>query len=232
MRTQRMLFALAASLAVMAAGSFDVAIAHPGGGGGSHGGGGFHGAGGYRGSGGFRGGGSYRGGGGYRGGYWGRGGYGGWGWGGLGYGLFFASLPWYYDTYWWDGAPYYYADDVYYQWNGDANAYETVQPPAGLTDQVRAQAPVTHELFAYPKAGQSSEQQATDREDCYRWAVAQSGYDPRVATNASMGASALSGATASGPAASKESVDSTAAKRADYLRAEGACLEGRNYSVK
>jgi len=42
----------------------------------------------------------------YGGGYYGA-------WGGLGYGLFFATLPWYYDTYWWDGAPYYYADDVY-----------------------------------------------------------------------------------------------------------------------
>jgi hypothetical protein len=105
----------------------------------------------------------------------------------LGIWSFFASLPWYYDTYWWDGAPYYYADDVHYQWNGDANAYETVQPPAALTVQVRAQTPVTRELFAYPKAGQSSEQQATDREKRHRWAVAQSGFEstdlvPRTST--------------------------------------------------
>lgn len=233
MHTQQMLVVLAASLALITVGSSDIASAHSGGGGGFHGGGGFRGAGGNRGSGGFRGGGGYR-----RGSYWGRGGYGwrggyrGWGWGGLGYGLFFASLPWYYDTYWWDGAPYYYADDVYYQWNGDANAYETVQPPAGLTEQVQAQALVSRKLFAYPTAGQSSEQQATDREDCHRWAVAQSGFDPRVATNASMGLSASTGATTGGTAASQEAVESTAAKRADYLRADEACLEGRNYSVK
>jgi hypothetical protein len=37
MHTQRMLFVLEASLAVIALGSSDIAIAHPGGGGGSHG---------------------------------------------------------------------------------------------------------------------------------------------------------------------------------------------------
>src|SRR5580704_11088665 len=52
-------------------------------------------------------------GGGWRGGYGGRGGFWGpWGWGlgGLGLGLYFATLPYYYSTYWWGGVPYYYAD--------------------------------------------------------------------------------------------------------------------------
>src|ERR1035438_6529469 len=62
--------------------------------------------------------GGYRGGWGYgwRGGYWGP-----WGWGGLGLGLYFATLPLYYSTVWWDGVPYYYADDTYYRWNGTVN---------------------------------------------------------------------------------------------------------------
>jgi hypothetical protein len=242
MNTQRMLMIIAASLAVIAIGFSGSAVAHPGGGGGggshaggggggshaggggggSHaGGGGFHGGGGYHGGGGFRGGGGYRGGwhggGGYRHGWYGGGFY-----GGLGYGLFFATLPWYYDTYWWDGAPYYYADDVYYQWNRDAAEYETVQPPAGLSGQVKAQAPVVTELFMYPKAGQSSEQQARDREECHRWAVGQAGFDPTTAAVASTGT----------PAPNTVPTDNTATKRADFLRADGACLEGRNYSVK
>src|SRR5580658_8758421 len=79
-----------------------------GGGGGSRGSSGSRSAFGYQGS--FAG---WRGGyGGWRGGW--RGGYGGWGW--LGYGLFLSALPYGYWTYWWDGVPYYYADDNYYLW--------------------------------------------------------------------------------------------------------------------
>ena len=144
-----------------------------------------------------------------------------WGWGGLGYGLFFATLPWYYDTYWWDGVPYYYADDNYYQWNSDAAQYETVQPPPGLVDQVRTQAPAARELFIYPKAGQSNEQLARDREECHLWAVKQTGYDPTAAV-------ASSGSTT----ATKAPANPKPEKREEYLRADGACLEGRNYSVE
>ena len=117
--------------------------------------------------------------------------------------------------------PYYYADDNFYQWNDNAAQYETVQPPPGLVNQVQTQAPVARELFIYPKAGQSNEQLARDREECHRWAVGQSGYDPSaVATS--------SGSTTTTQAAA----NSTPEKRADYLRADGACLEGRNYSVE
>jgi hypothetical protein len=227
MKIQRMFLIIGVSLAAIAAGTSGSAVAHPGGGGGggSHGGGGgFHGGGGYHGGGGFRGGGGYRGGwyggGGYRRGWYGGGYYG--AWGELGYGLLFATLPWYYDTYWWDGSPYYYADDVYYQWNRDAAEYETVRPPPGLSDQVKAQEPVVSELFMYPKAGQTNEQQARDREDCHRWAVAQSGFDPAVAPTAPAGATT----------AGKTPSDTAAARRADYRRADRACLEGRNYSVE
>ena len=179
------------------------AAAHPGGGGGSHGGGGFHGGGGAHG-GGYRGG--WRG----RGGAYGHGWYGGRGWYGGGWGWGFG-LPWYYDTYWWNGVPYYYADDVYYEWNPDAAQYQTVQPPAGLAEQVKAQGPV-RELFIYPKAGQSNEQLARDRNECKQWAATQSGYNPN-------------------PDAAQNVQADSSAKPSDYLRAERACLEGRNYSV-
>jgi hypothetical protein len=116
---------------------------------------------------------------------------------------------------------YYYADDNYYQWNDSDSAYETVQPPPGLVDQVQAQAPPS-ELFIFPKAGQSNEQLARDREDCHRWAVAQVGFEPPVAAAGAAGT----------PATSSSSADSTAAKRTDYLRADGACLMGRNYTVE
>jgi len=94
--------------------------------------------------------GGYHGGyGGYRGGYGGyRGGYGGYpgGYGvarrlrlagrlrwygpvGLGrprVGLYFANSALYYSTVWWDGVPYYYADNTYYRWNGTVNQLRNV----------------------------------------------------------------------------------------------------------
>ncbi len=184
---------------------------HGGGGGGGHG---FSGHGGYAGHGGY---GGYRGGygyGGYRGGYGWRGGYyGGWGWGlgGLGLGLYFGALPLYYSTLWWDGVPYYYANNTYYVYDGNVGQYETVAPPPGLQNpDAAAQEPVGTDLIAYPKNGQTTEQQAKDKYECHHWATTQSGFDPTQGAAASV----------------------TAGKRTDYMRAQAACLEGRGYSVK
>ena len=173
-------------------------------------GGGYHGgyAGGYRGGyyGGYRGGyyGGYRGYYGYRGWY---GGYYPWGWGGLGLGLYFATLPYYYSTYWYGGVPYYYADNTYFLWDPAAGQYRTVAPPAGAPNQPAGQA--WSELIVYPKNGQSQDQQITDRYECYRWAVSQLGYDP----------------TSAGGGTVRRDLT-------DYNRAQAACLEARGYSVK
>jgi hypothetical protein len=110
--------------------------------------------------------------------------------------------------------PYYYADDVYYEWIGTAGAYQEVQPPAGLAEQIDAQAPVVTELFVFPNGDQSNEQLERDQEVCHDWAVQQAGFDPHAA------------------APSTRASDRSVAKRASYLRAEGACLEARNYSVE
>ena len=196
------------------------AFAQHGGGGGHAGGGGAHfGGGGHAGAYGYRGGGyGYRGGYGWHGGYgyggW-RGGWGccgwGWGWGGLGLGLYFATLPLYYQTYWWNGVPYYYADNTYYIYDQNAKQYQTVAPPDGLTSPAgpTGAAPATGgELIAYPKNGQTDDQQSKDKYECHKWAAGQTGYDPTT------GAAAPS------------------AKRPDYMRAQAACLEGRGYSVE
>jgi hypothetical protein len=178
--------------------------------------GGFHGGYGYRGYGGW----GWRGGG-----YWGPWG---WGWGGLVLGLYFATLPYYYSTYWWGGVPYYYADNTYYQWDGTAGQYVTVAPPAGLANQANGQPaaagpagagsaspglaspgqPPMSELMVYPKNGQTPEQVGKDKYECHKWAASQTGFDPTQA-----------GGTAPN-------------KRSDYVRAQAACLEGRGYSVK
>jgi hypothetical protein len=186
--------------------SASAAAQHSGGGGHTgaavgHGGGGHYG--------GYRGGYGYRGSG-WRGGYW-RGGYGfygPWAWGGLGLGLYFATLPLYYSTLWWDGMPYYYADNTYYRWNGAVNQYETVAPPSGIDNQA-AESQAVSDLIAYPKNGQSQEQLGTDKYECHRWAATQTGFDPTQPA----------GGTGAG-------------RRSDYFRAQAACLEGRGYSVK
>jgi hypothetical protein len=114
----------------------------------------------------------------------------------------------------WAGVPYYYADDAYYAWRPAMHEYEVVAPPAGIEDNGTATTtPSANELFIYPKNGQSAEQQARDRYECYRSAVLATGFDPTV--------------TGGGVPP-----DTTASKRSDYLRAEGACLDARGYSVK
>jgi hypothetical protein len=207
--------ALAAGLALCTA---TIAQAHGGGGhgGGSYGGGAGHG-GGFGGGHGGRGDyGGRRVGHGY--GRFGYGGYGGFGYYGgfglLGYGLFFDALPLYYSTLWWGGNPYYYANDNFYQWNGAVSQYETVRPPRDLANQVATtQAPENFDLFAYPKNGQTTEQQATDRIDCQHWAKGQTGIDPPQG-------------------GSTTTVAASPTKRQDYLRAQLACLDGRGYSVQ
>jgi hypothetical protein len=67
-------------------------------------------------------------------------------------------------------------------------------------------------VFLYPRNGQSADQQARDRYDCYRFAVSQSGFDP-------MRTSAI----APGGAGEQQS---------DFERAQSACFEGRGYSSR
>jgi hypothetical protein len=133
------------------------------------------------------------------------------GWSIPGHGFFFASIPSYCKLVYWDGEPYYYADDVYYEWSGTAGAYQQVQPPTGLAEQINTQAPLT-ELFVFPNGDQTNEQLERDREVCQRWAIQQVGFDPA--------------------APHAKAPERSAAKRADYLHADAACLEARDYSVE
>jgi hypothetical protein len=236
MRSRSLILLIAGGFATLSLAISEIAHAHGGGGhsDGSHGSSGDHSVGtshggGSRRSAGFHGGGFFGRGypqqGGWRrpGGYYGHG----WnrgGWGALGYGLYFSALPWNCDLYYWDGVPYYYADDTYFEWNGAAGAYETVRPPAGLADQVAAQEPVVTELFVYPKSDQTNEQMDRDQAECHQWAVAQAGLDPTQVNDQNRGSAASK--------APSNAEKLTVARRTEYLRADGACLEGRNYNVE
>jgi hypothetical protein len=128
-------------------------------------------------------------------------------------GAYVSILPPFYSTVWFSGMPYYYANDTYYRWIGNRSQYEIVDPPEGIESAGTTQAPASDSIFIYPKNGQSSEQQARDRYECHRYAVEQTGFDP---TQASGGVSP----------------EAAASKRADYFRADSACLDGRGYSVR
>ncbi|HEV2269710.1 MAG TPA: DUF6515 family protein [Steroidobacteraceae bacterium] len=63
-----------------------------------------------------------------------------------------------------------------------------------------------------PRHGQSADQQAMDRYECYRFAVAQTGFDPLAAR-------------------SRAASEDVARSDAEYSRAQTVCLESRGYSV-
>jgi hypothetical protein len=125
-------------------------------------------------------------------------------------GIVAPFLPPYYSTFWVGGYPYYYANDVYYAWRPAVRGYVVVEPPA--VQETVTSAPAS-DLFVYPAAGQSMEQQATDRYECHAWAVGETGFDP-VQPQGGVDAASWS------------------RKREDYQRALAACLVGRGYSVK
>lgn len=125
------------------------------------------------------------------------------------FGVFVPILPGFYSTLWFGGIPYYYANDVYYQWRAEQNAYEVVPPPEGATEAT-AGAPL--DVYVYPRNGQSDAQQSEDRYQCHRWATEQTHFDP------SQAGGGASGGSSNG--------------RSDYFRAMSACLEGRGYTVK
>lgn len=55
--------------------------------------------------------------------------------------------------------------------------YRTVARPAPEVAQEAPRMPLT-QVYFYPRAGQTPEQQSRDHYDCYNWAVKQTGFDP------------------------------------------------------
>ena len=127
-------------------------------------------------------------------------------------GIGIPALPFGYTTVWIGGTPYYYANGTYYLWHPDEREYVVTAPPPNADSGTTA-APANEEVFAYPRNGQSDAQQSTDRYECHDWARGQTGFDPTVPLG---GVDAAQAAT----------------RRAEYLRAQKACLEGRGYTVR
>jgi hypothetical protein len=125
-------------------------------------------------------------------------------WGGPYYrgGFFVGVLPAFATVLTIGALTYWYADGVYYR--SVPGGYVEVPPPTAQPGAV----PASDRLYIYPRQGQSAEKQASDEYDCHRWSVGQSGVDPSAGTG------------------------TDPAKKADYQRAQTACLEGRGYTVR
>lgn len=102
---------------------------------------------------------------------------------------------------------YFYVNTTYYVWDLPTREYVVVEKPRGAERAMSGAEAGPDDLFVYPAQGQSEAQRRQDRYECYEWAVDETGYDPVDA-----------GASSSG--------------REGYLRALGACLEGRGYTVR
>lgn len=122
------------------------------------------------------------------------------------YGIRVGYLPDYAQEVWIGGALLFLAAGAYYSYQPDTQDYVVVPQPGG----VPAPQPVSnsYDVVAYPANGQSPQQVAQDGNDCYRWAVQQSGFDPRTA-----------------PYQPAPQVVQT------YRQAQGNCLSSRGYQV-
>ncbi|WP_157461866.1 hypothetical protein [Chitinimonas koreensis] len=128
------------------------------------------------------------------------------------FGTRITILPPGYRTLWYGGLTYYVVDDIYYR--REPNGYVVVErPDYDDREMAVSGSPDEEELFVYPNRNQDEKQQALDRYECHRWAVKQTGYDPTE------------------PMGGVEASEAWQ-KRADYRRAQGACLEGRGYTVR
>jgi len=156
---------------------------------------------------------------------------------GWAYPFYLGVLPGLYSTYWAGGVPYYYVNNVYYTWNAGENGYVATDPPpvggGDYSDDVNAAAAAGPNgggqdavppdvaqpsgpaaagagIIAYPRNGQSDQQQSQDKFQCHTWAKAQSGFDPT----------------------SQASSNASSNSRAAYGRAMSACLDARGYTVR
>lgn len=118
-------------------------------------------------------------------------------------GIRVSYLPDYAREIWIGGTLLFLAAGAYYAYQERTRDYVVVEPP------VQPQ-PVGsgYDVVAYPANGQSPEEVSRDGYECYRWAVEQSGFDPRTVTYQ--------------PAPSVVQA---------YRQAQGNCLSSRGYQV-
>lgn len=133
-------------------------------------------------------------------------------------GVAIPMLPPDYTTLWLGNSPYYYANGVYYT-SVPSGGYVVTAPPVESAIAMQPPPPpppsstvplppaAEDGLIVYPKNGQSAAQVESDRAECTRWAVNQTGYDP-----------------ARSPPSDP--------RRSEFQRAAAACLEAHGYTAR
>ncbi|MEB0044536.1 MULTISPECIES: DUF6515 family protein [unclassified Pseudomonas] len=123
-------------------------------------------------------------------------------------GIRVSYLPDYAREVWVGGALLFLAAGSYYAYEESTQDYVVVEPPMGAPQPQPQPANNGYDVVAYPANGQSPEQSRQDGQDCSRWAVQQSGFDPRAVTY---------------------QPDPSVVQA--YRQAEGNCLSSRGYQV-
>ncbi|MBT2371186.1 DUF6515 family protein [Pseudomonas fluorescens] len=125
------------------------------------------------------------------------------------YGIRVHYLPDYAREVWVGSALFFLAAGAYYTYEATSQQYVVVEPPTAAPAPQPAPQGNGYDVVAYPANGQSPAQVQQDGYDCYRWAVQQSGFDPRTVTYAP------------DPAVVQT-----------YRQAQGNCLSSRGYQVQ
>ncbi len=126
------------------------------------------------------------------------------------YGVRVRSLPAYSQEVWIGSSLFFVAAGTYYSYQQDTQDYVVAYPPQNVEPVYTPQAPASspYDPIAYPNNGQSAEQVAQDKYDCYRWSVEQSSFDP-----------------------AEPNVNNAPAMIQVYRRSMVACLMGRGYTI-
>ncbi|MCQ3031074.1 hypothetical protein NLO88_10425 [Pseudomonas syringae] len=126
------------------------------------------------------------------------------------YGVRVRSLPAYSQEVWIGSSLFFVAAGTYYSYQQDTQDYVVAYPPQNVEPVYTPQAPASspYDPVAYPNNGQSAEQVAQDKYDCYRWSVEQSSFDP-----------------------AEPNVNNAPAMIQVYRRSMVACLMGRGYTI-
>ena len=125
------------------------------------------------------------------------------------YGIRVQYLPDYAREVWVGSALFFLAAGAYYTYEESSQQYVVVQPPPAAPAPQPVPQGNGYDVVAYPANGQSPAQVQQDGYDCYRWAVQQSGFNPRTVTYAP------------DPAVVQT-----------YRQAQGNCLGSRGYQVQ
>jgi hypothetical protein len=133
-------------------------------------------------------------------------------------GLVVPALPSFATTVSSEGANYVYANDVFYRARPEGGYQVVNDPPVGTPHSAPpepqpSEPPIGSSMTVYPRNGQTAQEQSRDHYECYRFAVAQTGYDPMRANG--------------GDAPAK-----IAQLQSQYDRAQSECFEGRGYAVR